>query len=52
MNDFIVFALLACRYMQEDKFQIDDELKHHVLNWLCSQDKTFYTTGISNFTGQ
>jgi hypothetical protein len=38
--------------MQEDKFQIYDEFEHDVLNWLCSQEKIFYTTGISNFPGQ
>jgi histone-lysine N-methyltransferase SETMAR len=27
------------------KFQTDEELKHHVLKWLYSQDKTFHAPG-------
>jgi hypothetical protein len=30
------------------EYQTDDELKPDVLNWLCSQDKTFRAAGISN----
>jgi hypothetical protein len=33
------------------KWQIDDELKHGVLNWLLGQDEAFYAAGISNLPG-
>jgi hypothetical protein len=33
-------------------FQTDNKLKHSVLNWLHSQDKTFYAVDVSNLPGQ
>jgi hypothetical protein len=34
-------------HLEGQKFQTDGELKRGVLNWLRSQDKTFYAAGIS-----
>jgi hypothetical protein len=38
-------------HLRGQKFQTDDELKCSALNWLSSQDKTFYDAGIGNLPG-
>jgi hypothetical protein len=35
-------------YLGGQIFQTEDELKCYVLNWLYSQDETFYAAGIRN----
>jgi hypothetical protein len=34
------------------KFITDNKVRHGVLNWLCSQDKTIYIAGFSNLPGR
>jgi hypothetical protein len=46
-SDFHFFGPVKL-YLGRLKFQTDGEVKCSVLNWLCGQDKTFYTVGISN----
>jgi hypothetical protein len=50
-SDFHLFGPMKV-HLGGTNFQNDDELKHGVLNWLCSQDKTFYAAGISNLPGR
>jgi hypothetical protein len=50
-SDFHLFEPMMV-HLEGQKFQTDDELKHSVLNWLHSQDKTFYAAAISNWPGQ
>jgi predicted GIY-YIG superfamily endonuclease len=49
-SDFCLFVPMKVCLVQ--KFQTGDELKRRVLNWLRSQDKTFYAAGISNLAGR
>jgi hypothetical protein len=39
-------------YLEEQKFQTDDELKYGALNWLRSQDETFYAADINDLPQQ
>jgi hypothetical protein len=50
-SDFHLFGPLKL-YPGGQKFQSDDELKCSVWNWLCSQDKTLYSAGVSSLPGQ
>jgi hypothetical protein len=46
-SDFHLFEPMKV-HLGGQTFQADVGLKHSVLNWLCSQDKTFYAASISN----
>jgi hypothetical protein len=48
-SGFRLFASIRMHLGQ--KFQTDDKIKRAVLNWLSSQDRTFYAAGISNLSG-
>jgi hypothetical protein len=50
-SDFHLFKPMMV-HLEGQKFQTNDELKHSVLNWLHSQDKTFYAAVINNLPGQ
>jgi hypothetical protein len=49
-SDFHLFGPMKVHLGR--KFQTDNELKHGVLNWLCSKDKTFYAAAIINLPGR
>jgi histone-lysine N-methyltransferase SETMAR len=46
-SNFHLFGLMKV-HLEGQKFQNEDEMKHGVLSWLCSQDKAFCAVGISN----
>jgi hypothetical protein len=49
-SDFNLFEPMKV-HLGGQKFQTDDEFKCDVLNWLHTQDKTFYAAAISNSPG-
>jgi hypothetical protein len=49
-SDFHLFGPMKV-HLGGHKFETDDKLRCGALNWLLSQDKTFYAAGISNLPG-
>jgi hypothetical protein len=39
-------------HLTEQKLQLDGGIKYNVLNWLPSQNKTFYVCGLTDLPGQ